>query len=172
MLEVGADGCKMSVLFVDGYKSHCAIEQLIRLKLSVDENIALCSDPGVFTAGQHVKVGKPGLPVQRGAVLGFETDRRYQVLFPDDILSLCSASSMRLLHQRHRASAEELIGDVATRNCSDSLPQNGIRHAETYLRAILELSGSCTGLSLVGFYHCAVGLRHTQLAWQWSDSDS
>jgi len=138
VLEVGADGRKMSVLFVDGYKSHCVIEQLLRLKLSVDENIALRSDPGVFTAGQHVEVGKPGLPAQRGAVLGFETDGRYRVLFPDDILSLCSASSMRLLHQPYRPSAEELIGDVAMQNCSDSSPQNGMRHAETYLCAILE----------------------------------
>lgn len=138
VLKVGADGHKMNVLFVDGYKSHCAIEKVLRLKLNVDENIALRSNPGVFTEGQHVEVGRSGLPTQRGAVVGFESDGQYRVLFPNDTLSLCSVSSMRLLRQRNRAGAEELIGDVATRDPSASLPQNDIRHAETYLRAVLE----------------------------------
>jgi len=91
-----ADGGKMDVLFVDGYRSRCGIDQLLLLELGVDKNIVLRSDSDspIFTAGQHVEVSNPGSPPQRGAVLCFDSDGWYKVLFPENKRSLCCVSSM------------------------------------------------------------------------------
>jgi len=128
----------MDVLFVDGYKSRCGVDQLLRLKLGVDENIVLGSDSRIFTAGQHVEVSNPGLPPHRGAVLCFEKDGWHKVLFPGNKQSLCCASSMQLLWQRCQASREESIDNVTMPSCTDSLPQNGMQRFETCLHHILE----------------------------------